>query len=857
MYLCLCELRLTNKNVHIQELSTPASPTDSEGDSEYFPTPLRKKIKLPALPELPNKCSIIEIGQLDNFVQSVSTGCKRIGCRGRLVPVQAKTQRMGGAVHTVFQCTRCSRHYTFDSTILPERPTAGQNDLSKAMQVAFITAGLTHTMYKKVLDILGMAAVFFLTFQGTIQELHPIVEQMVKEMCQHGKERMKGMDQDKLFSWSKAVTCADDTWQTRGYHSKNATFTIRNYANGALLYFVHLCQRGEDNLIDEPLYQGTSKSAEGYGASKLMKKAKEEGLQISVHWQDADSTASKHVKEVYPKASIMICGGHAGKSHLKQLQLRAKQKTFPSPSEKEIQLFPDIKTVECHCKEEAKEKKKPSKTGKKSKKGGEQGEEQTTEGSEGEHKKRFRFVSCKQGCGCLTDSFCQRARNSFSNILSTSQSAAEFARRLRGLTHHVRDEHQWTEEERCKAHDLTECKKCGQKLGIEVIRRCDFHPLVECSCGKCDPGQDLNCEGKPYHTKEILNCPFHQVAYKLDCHRRIEMANQLVHPTMKRGHSNWLEASHNVLIRYRPKHLYLERLHYHVSTNLGLLQANMTIEYDHQGASYHWKTELFKRLNLPVYDGVEEVLKQQNIQRKRALEYKGTEKSQRRRVHLKKLRVQDAQQRKLWSSKHGKDTYGDTDSEKKASKGTKKVCKSCGSDKHSLPTHHLCPNNKSVTHNTLPPDANTEDEESDTSLMSGPYSDLSDEVDADMLDDNAVSGCECGASGRAHKRECPLNPRNCQEAKRGSKTLNAADPVTKSTCNEEATRLFREDKMDLDKAESEEESAFPSVQAGRPRAHSGPRKRWTTSPLSNSTGHRQTLHPTVQARHTLPAIRCQ
>ena len=215
-----------------------------------------------------------------------------------------------------------------------------------------------------------------------------------------------------------------------------------------------------------------------------------------------------------------------------------------------------------------------------------------------------------------------------------------------------------------------------------------------------------------------------------------------------------------------------------------------------------------------MYDGVEEVLKQQNIQRKRALEYKGTEKSQRRRVHLKKLRVQNAQQRKLWSSKHGKDTYGDTDSEKKASKGTKKVCKSCGSDKHSLPTHHLCPNNKSVTHNTLPPDANTEDEESDTSLMSGPYSDLSDEVDADMVDDNAVSGCECGASGRAHKRECPLNPRNCQEAKRGSKTLNAADPVTKSACNEEATRLFREDKMDLDKAESEEESAPPRFRLG-------------------------------------------
>ena len=140
-------------------------------------------------------------------------------------------------------------------------------------------------------------------------------------------------------------------------------------------------------------------------------------------------------------------------------------------------------------------------------------------------------------------------------------------------------------------------------------------------------------------------------------------------------------------------------------------------EYDHQGASYHWKTELFKRLNLPVYDGVEDVLEQQNIQRKRALEYKGTEKSRRRASSAgcttKKTVVQQAWNGHLWG--HRLRRYRD-------SKGTKKVCQSCGSDKHSLPTHHLCPNNKSVTHNTLPPDANTEDEKSDTSLMSGPPS---------------------------------------------------------------------------------------------------------------------------------------
>ena len=86
------------------------------------------------------------------------------------------------------------------------------------------------------------------------------------------------------------------------------------------------------------------------------------------------------------------------------------------------------------------------------------------------------------------------------------------------------------------------------------------------------------------------------------------MADQLVHRELHRGHSNWLEAPHNVLLRFRQKHLSLERLHYNVATNLGLLQANMTHEFNQQGAAYHWKPEFFRRINLPVYDGVAERL---------------------------------------------------------------------------------------------------------------------------------------------------------------------------------------------------------------------------------------------------------
>ena len=67
---------------------------------------------------------------------------------------------------------------------------------------------------------------------------------------------------------------------------------------------------------------------EGYGATQLMRKAKEEEINTKVRWQDADSSASKHVKEYYPDAEIMICGGHAGKAHLKQLQSQAKRRKF-------------------------------------------------------------------------------------------------------------------------------------------------------------------------------------------------------------------------------------------------------------------------------------------------------------------------------------------------------------------------------------------------------------------------------------------------------------------------------------------------------------------------------------------------
>jgi len=49
----------------------------------------------------------------------------------------------------------------------------------------------------------------------------------------------------------------------------------------------------EDDVVGGELYQGTSKSAEGYAADVAFKKAKEEGMHIEVQWQDGDSSAAK------------------------------------------------------------------------------------------------------------------------------------------------------------------------------------------------------------------------------------------------------------------------------------------------------------------------------------------------------------------------------------------------------------------------------------------------------------------------------------------------------------------------------------------------------------------------------------
>jgi len=134
-----------------------------------------------------------------------------------------------------------------------------------------------------------------------------------------------------------------------------------------------------------------------------------------------------------------------------------------------------------------------------------------------------------------------------------------------------------------------------------------------------------------------------------------------------------------VLIRFRSKHIFLERLHYQLSTDLGMLQANMTYAQKEKGPAYHWIPHLYKQLKLPVYDGVQEALERFGKVRQRELNRKKKETTKHKRIQHKITRKKEQEVRKVWSKQHGADTYG-TDLEAKEKPA--KLCKCRSSSDH-------------------------------------------------------------------------------------------------------------------------------------------------------------------------------
>ena len=99
----------------------------------------------------------------------------------------------------------------------------------------------------------------------------------------------------------------------------------------------------------------------------------------------------------------------------------------------------------------------------------------------------------RQGCGCINDAFISMSRHNLFHALVDAGKDPELKSCLQMLAHHARDEHEWS------------------------TGKCDFHPLVLCSCGNCNNGK-VCCSGKKYTTFYRLTCPYHKLAYEIECH---------------------------------------------------------------------------------------------------------------------------------------------------------------------------------------------------------------------------------------------------------------------------------------------------------------------------------------------------
>ena len=87
------------------------------------------------------------------------------------------------------------------------------------------------------------------------------------------------------------------------------------------------------------------------------------------------------------------------------------------------------------------------------------------------------------------------------------------------------------------------CVKALPRHAVDDHSQCDNHPLV---CGACENKDQIVCQGKLYKTKFRLDCKFHALLYEIECHARAKQVKELIHPVLKRGQSNALEASHDV-----------------------------------------------------------------------------------------------------------------------------------------------------------------------------------------------------------------------------------------------------------------------------------------------------------------------
>lgn len=198
-------------------------------------------------------------------------------------------------------------------------------------------------------------------------------------------------------SWQLEKGSRDIRWclaYQRTHLSKISSFIIKNYLTEGLLWYGHKCMKGNDDVIDEGLYEGTAKSMEEVLADQCYVQGKVEGCMVNTVWQDGDSTSANAVSLHHPTAKVYVYGGHVGRAYTNHLKEAAKK-----------EFSADIKN--------------------------------------------------KSGCGLLSDSFIKGARsNHFIGILQQSKTPEAYVSHIRDLSAcHCRNVRKWDSRSR-DLHDM-------------------------------------------------------------------------------------------------------------------------------------------------------------------------------------------------------------------------------------------------------------------------------------------------------------------------------------------------------------------------------------------------------------------
>ena len=271
------------------ELDLDESFTEHLSDGDYAQSPVKRpKCALMPLNSIGNKVFIAQSSMFDDFIKQINrtSQCKTKGCCGKLMLAGVRTVGLGGAILLKFGCSGCeNRPIVFQSSALLEQTQ--RTLIGFAMQVAFVAGGCMHSQYHRVLGLsLGMNCFNHQMFDETIKRISKPVLELLREQCAEAKDDMRALPPTQLGSWERAVIASDGTWLTRGHHSRNHTYSLRNFINNSLLYFKHFCMQGYKtdapylDKDDQDLYQGTAKAAEGLAAEHVFALAKQDTMHI-------------------------------------------------------------------------------------------------------------------------------------------------------------------------------------------------------------------------------------------------------------------------------------------------------------------------------------------------------------------------------------------------------------------------------------------------------------------------------------------------------------------------------------------------------------------------------------------------